>query len=329
MNLMFVLSEFYYIRTSLVIWRINGLSRIKNVDSDSGHKLCELIDEASNESFPIIVDFKGVVTLTDGSMTAFFKKVIDLKKEIHFINCQPIKIMIRGLYDEFVTGSNINLSEFEDRIVMHDGENWMKTHTSDLTETIVIKIDEMVKNIVKNSFVPNDNEKKLFLPLSSTPILTTGQFDATSIISNPNHFTIICIRLADRVEQIIADNTLLNAQLLSVSFKASPFANAVSLLLNIQMRTIDHLGPFQKVWDLESFNRYGVPDTNYIFIGDFIVGGTEMKLAHLFAKYCDSDLKHAIAIGTLFDSSRFERYDVSALVSIKDINGDCEYKLFA
>lgn len=329
MNLIKTIQDFHYIRASLVVWRINGPSRIKNIDADAGQKLNDLIESKKDDHLPFVIDFKGILTQTDSSLISLFTNIINSKKEIYFINCQSIKQPLRDLYDEFNSDGQADLSDIEDVLILHFTEKLkLKYRYNELRLKINEFLDSEISEIVKGTFIPNDEKKDVFKPLPSTPILATGLFDASIIISNPNYFTWVCIRMADMVDEIIIENTLLNAQLLSVSLRASPFANAISLLLDIPMRTVDHLGPFQKVLDFESFNQYSIPNTNYIFIGDFIVGGTELKLAHLFARYYASDLKYAIVLGDVFGSNRFVHFSISSITKLQGLNDRCKYALF-
>jgi hypothetical protein len=329
MNLIKTIAEFHYIRVTLIVWRMNGTSRIKNIDFDAGEKLNELFDSKKGDHKPFVIDFKGIVNQTDNALSSFFSNVIKSKKEIYFINCQPFKQFLRNLYDEFNSGGIAELSDASEILELHfDGKKKLNYRQNELYTIINDFLDNEISENIKDTFVPYNEKEDCYKPLPSTPILATGQFDASIIISDPNQFTWACIRMADRVDELINKNTILNAQLLSVSLRASPFANAVSLLLDIKMRTIDHLGPFQKVWDFLAFDQYSLPNTNYIFIGDFIVGGTELKLAHLFAKYCSSDLKHAVVLGSVFDNKRFIHYEISSITQLSQLNERCKYTLF-
>ncbi len=326
-NLHKTIGDFHYVRVSLVIWRINGPTRIKNVDDAAGQELADLLYKTKDDFKPWVFDFKGVVDDTDGSLAYMFVKMIELKKEIHFINCEAVRQKIRNLYDEYKIGEGSMLTEVDTNMfVIKHGNLRMERRRPQLIDEINSFIDKDISSMVEAAFVPNPHGE--YRPLSSTPILATGQYDASKIISNPAHFPWVCLRLADLVEDAIVSNKLLNTCLLSVSLRSSPFANAISLLLDIGMKTIDHLGPFHKVWDFESFYQTGYPNTNYIFIGDFIVGGTELKLAHLFSKYCESDLYHAVVIGNVIDTSRYAQYKVKSLLSIRELHSACKYKLF-
>jgi len=309
-----------------VVWRINGPSRIKNVDNSSGKELLELVEKKKGDFNPIVIDLKDIVTITDGALSNFFEFIINNKKEIYFINNSAVRQTIRNLYDEYNGDKKIQLTDKEGVIIFHEDKISMDYSNDGLRSIINKFIDEEINNIVKGAFVENEGLK--FAPLMSTPILATGRFDASIITSNADNFTWVCVRMNDMVEELINEKNLLNAQLLSVSLRASPFANSISLLQDIPMRTIDHLGPFQKKWNFNSLNEYTQPEVNYIFIGDFIVGGTELKLANLYSKYCSSNLEHAVVIGRVLEKDRYSGFNVNAITSLHEVNSKCKYKLF-
>ena len=123
MDLIKTISDFHFIRVSLVVWRINGPSRIKNIDTDAGDKLKALSELKINDQLPIVIDFKNIVTLTDGALSDFFNNLIILKKEIHFINCLTVRQTLRNLFDEFNTKDQARLSDNGDVLILHFDQN--------------------------------------------------------------------------------------------------------------------------------------------------------------------------------------------------------------
>lgn len=319
--------SYHYICVSLIIWRINGLSRIQNIDKDASIKIVEILNDKLHDRLPFILDFKRVVSFTDGVLNELFKYITFNKQEIYFVNYKPILSSLLYLFSEF-KGHNAKQKEEGNYLIIYFNDiPTLNTNLSNLMIGINLSIDEEIKRYVKATYTPNGIEEIKFVPLRSTPILATGKFDASKIIAQPDQFSWICIRLTDEVEKLISQNNLLNVNILSVSLRASPFASAISLMLRLPMKTIDHLGPIQKVWDMRPFSKFEKIENNNIFIADFIVGGTELKLAHLFSKYCHSNLQYAVSLGHVIPTDHFIDYKVISLVNIIDLNV-CEYKIF-
>jgi len=320
------ISGFTYVRVSIIVWTTNGPSRIKNIDHAAGQCLKKIVLDNVEKKVPLVIDMRGIVAFTDGSMNDLIKEICNQSVEAHFVGSIPIHPGLQGLYRETKGISTAKMAIQEDKFVIHSDGLQLRSSSTEISHSIREYLDSEIKEMVKNTFVPNPGHQ--LRALSSTPILATGQYDASIIVSNPEKFVWVCTRMADVVEDLIKSKRIRNAQLLSVSLRASPFASAISLLIDVEMRTIDHLGPIQKVWDYGAFTRFGSREVNYIFIGDFIVGGTELKMAHLFAKYSSSTVENAVVLGTVLDSERYEGYSIHSITPLKGLNEHCEYNLF-
>lgn len=103
----------------------------------------------------------------------------------------------------------------------------------------------------------------------------------------------------------------------------------LGLIHNIKFETIDHFGPKHKVFDLD-FLKQKEKGINYIYVGDFVFGGTEIKIAKTYTEMKGSKLCHALAIGSLFEKETFSNeFDLVCLTRLKDITrGVAEFKLF-
>lgn len=189
---------------------------------------------------------------------------------------------------------------------------------------------EFLTDAITNSFYEYGNQEGT---LPSTPIIAEGEFDANKIISNPKEFLTLTQLMADQVEELISQE--LNSKkfaenyrqikLLAVSLRGAPIAAQIAMLVGRRFDLIDHLGPRHKLFDVDFFEN-AANEIYYIYIGDFAIGGTEVKIAKSYAQMVDCTLEYAFVIGSLFDKSRFRSFTLNYLVNITDLT-ESEYKL--
>ena len=317
-----IFTDFVYVRLKGLVWIYNGLTNPNNLDKSAGDALAEICS-AIELGKPLLIDCKGISGITDHAWDILFQKIESTKREIIFINFQKIEQKI-----------NLSKREFCTSLKMQNSDNvfiiYKDSIHSKIDETIEKQIEEhltgMVELFVKNSFWPYSEGK--INHLSSTPISSNGEFDAASLISNPESFYWTCLLLADKVEKIIQKYWIggmsLPTKLLTVSLRSSPFAASIGLLLGLQVETVDHFGPILKNHETDN----SISNTHeYIYIGDFSVGGTEIKISKTYALMRNSKLEHAIVIASLFDKSVFKEFNLHPLVYLIKACPTAKYSL--
>ncbi len=93
------------------------------------------------------------------------------------------------------------------------------------------------------------------------------------------------------------------------------------------LEIVDHMGPKQAL--LEGYAT-GSPRTglDYIYIGDFLIGGTEVKVAASYAFAHGCSLKEAIVVGSLLPPNEYKiGANVDSLVCLRNCNCKQIYKL--
>lgn len=166
--------------------------------------------------------------------------------------------------------------------------------------------------------------------LESTPLKTNGVFDAREIISDPNKFAWVCLLLSDKLLSYLEQKKLVsNFSIMAVSLRGSPFAAGVALLTRSQhtLEIIDHMGPRHQI--LEDLpHKFSAPPKIFIYIGDFMVGGTEVKIADTYARSKGAKVICALLIGSLLDSKEFQtNIDIDRLVSLRDCQVNLSYSI--
>ena len=127
--------------------------------------------------------------------------------------------------------------------------------------------------------------------------------------------------------KIIKSEKLTDIVLVSSSLRGAIFTSILGILNNLEYVNIDHIGPIHKVYDFESLN-IAHQDRNYFYVGDFVFGGTEIKLTKVYASFIGAKLNHALVLGSLFDSEVFKDFKLHELHTLHKIREEADYKLF-
>ncbi len=317
-----IFTDFVYIRVTGMIWCYNGLTNPNNLDKDAGDAIKDVYLSIEREK-PIIIDCKGVSGVTDHSWDILFKSINNTKREIIFINFQSISQKINASKVEFCT--SLKMKSEDDSFSIYN--NSLKIKSLDNINVLVDKhIVSTIKEMVQRSFTEYPNgEMKL---LSSTPVYSNGEFDASDLISHQKSFYWISLKLSDVVKELIQKYRIggINSKIkiLAVSLRSSPFAAAVSLLLGLQIETVDHFGPIFRNYEPDA----STSDVNeYIYIGDFSVGGTEIKISKTYAHLKKSMLNHAVVIGSLLSSDCYKEFMMHSIVLLRDCSPNVKYSI--
>lgn len=316
-----VLSGFVYVRLKGLIWAYIGLTNPNNVDKSAGDALAEICTEIE-PSIPLLIDCNGVSGITDHAWDSLFIEINRTKREIIFINYQKIEQKINLTRKELCGSMKIQNNDHS--FIIYSSSIQFKLNSS-YEKEIDDKITDRIKSYVDKSFHKYENDEMKLL--ASTPIYSNGEFDAANLVSNPEMFYWTTIRLADKVEEVIQNfrvGGMSNSpKLLTVSLRSSPFAAAIGLMLGLSIETVDHLGPIIKNFEVD----YSTTNNEFIYIGDFAVGGTEIKISKTYALMRNSKLEHAIVIGSLFPDDVFKEFKLHSLISLQKSEVGVKYSL--
>jgi hypothetical protein len=167
--------------------------------------------------------------------------------------------------------------------------------------------------------------------MESSPLLATGIFDAREIISRPTQLAWVgafLARLAEdtyeewRNRSLGSGQTNRAPQILAVSLRGSPFAGAVAALTDFHrgLHIVDHVGPKHGILEAYSIPEPR-PSLEFLYVGDFILGGTELKVARSYANGLGSRLVGAVALGMLLPSAEYH-FDapIAALTALTEVH---------
>lgn len=327
MEHLYIINEFVYLRLQALIWNTNALGRRSKFLDKANEVLIDIIDN---------VDTNKILVINCKRVNDFGQNLIDLaltqerinKRKIIFIETELLHdsliSSIKGLNGGIYNNSSIKVIS-----PIHSAYNFSNKEYEEIINKSKKIEEEEISKIIIESYNEYDEGYK---PLPSTAILAQGEFNACSIISSPKNYIWISLFLADKVEKFILNeikptNML---RLLGVSLRGSIFTSSVAMLLGIDFDVVDHLGPRHKLYEIDFFenktNKY-----QYLYIGDFIIGGTEVKIAKTYAQVYGNNLEHAFVIASLFKPERFSSFKLGYLKNIIDLipkSKKLDYKLY-
>jgi hypothetical protein len=303
--------DFIYSRLKALAWVTNEGILPTLLQANAGKAIAQILINEENSKKPLILDCRGILDVDDHALETTRSLIRDDQRTLVFLNAEPIQQSLRrelGPYS-LIWPSNSPVQVFG---------NYDQTYIAKLIEQSALEVQDYLTTCVKGSFKKFENGDQR---MASTPLLASGVFDARNIISDPTKFVWVSLAMSYALEDFLDKGTALRPfRLLAVSLRGSPFAVAVGLLSDRtdSIEIVDHMGPKYKV--LEEPNlRSSVVDEDYIYVGDFVVGGTELRIAEAYARTKGSRIKHAVVIGGMLASSDYGlEFEVSSLVNLRE-----------
>jgi len=306
-----------FTRAQALIWVANGLTFLNVFEKNSGKLLSKIIDECSCEK-SILVNFNGVIRLDDHCLDDVYRSLAGNKKQLIIFNGESLLPELQKLRKDQVVNIN-HISERKIIILGNQEPSSLEAFFKERDDAI----QKYVTTVLKNTFSKFSEFKRL----SSTPFFANGEFDSKKIIESPNDFMWISFYLSDKLTEMIEKEQLNDIILVSASLRGSTFTSILGNLNDLEYINIDHIGPIHKVYNFNDFEN-NHRDKNYIYIGDFVFGGTEIKLTKLYASFGGALLNHALVLGSLFDADAFKDFKLYQLARLREISGEAQFKLF-
>jgi hypothetical protein len=316
-NLYFETSKTVFTRAQAIVWVSNGLLELSLFEKSAGKLLSEIIN-LTPEQKTLFVNFKGIVRLDDHCLDDVFSSLEGNKKQLAITNGSQLVEELTRLKK----GKRVDIREDSTNKIIILG-NQKVINFNNLSEERKEHIDEYINHTLKSTFKKFDGYKRL----CSTPFLANGEFDSKIIIESPKDFMWISFYLSDKLSAIIEMHKLSDVVLVSASLRGATFTSILGILNDLEYHTIDHIGPVHKVYDFNSLNSEH-RGKNHIYIGDFVFGGTEIKLTKVYTSFNGATLNHALVLGSLFNSEVFTDFKLHELNTLREISNDAKFKLF-
>jgi hypothetical protein len=314
-----------YIRMKALTWIANYGSLTEMIQSSSGKLLSEIIQHDMLEGKSLIVNFFGIVSIDDHSLEDVAHATEKTGRKLIVINASQVQ---KELTAYIQVKPNITLNN---GTIIFNSSNPKEAQTA--AENVSRIEHDIVIDIVKRSY--EEFPAKKMQRLQSTPLYASGVFNARRIVSRRSDFMWICLIMSERLANIMDEFKPKASRLLAVSLRSSPFAGALGILGSIDIEIVDHMGP-----DLKILEEYTLgtnqEDINYIYIGDWIIGGTEVKIAETYAVARHCTVEHVLVIGSLFAPEDYEVKHTSlskapkahSLVKLNDALPEARYDIW-
>lgn len=316
-NLYFETTKTLFTRAQALVWVANGLSELNLFEKSSGKLLSEIIDKCPEQK-SLLVNFKGIIRFDDHCLDDVYDSLLGNKKQLIILNGAQLFDQLNKLKK----GKEVNVNNDATNKIIILG-NSRVINISDLLKERQTFVDDYISITLKSTF----SKFGCFKRLCSTPFLANGEFDSKKIIESPLDFMWMSLYLSDKLSAVIESEKLTDVVLVSASLRGATFTSILGILNDLDYINLDHVGPIHKVYDfnqLESSHR----NRNYVYIGDFVFGGTEIKLTKVYASFYGAKLNHALVLGSLFDSDVFSDFKLHELNTLRRISDDADFKLF-
>lgn len=318
--------NFSYVRMLAITWHANVLTP----------SLCtalagaQLLKWTEGLDRPLIVSCAGISTIEDHALADLKRYLQSNERVVAFLVAKDKEQLGREIRSELKGVYTCSESDDEFEMFVYGNRSRAKTLQGSMEETVrQIKFleDDFVKKAVRDCYKPFKTPERL----DSTPLLASGRLNARAIISNPKQFTWVSLLLVERFERLIEEARPRTNGVLAVSLRGSPFAAAVRLLANScsLLEIIDHIGPKHDLLEAS----VGQPDMygrEYVLIADFVIGGTELKIARTYAMSQGATIKNAIAIGSFLPGDAYDKnISLKSLVNISDVVPELTYQFIS
>jgi hypothetical protein len=321
--------DFVYLRLQALVWAEPSTSSPSTVTQPVGNILGQVIAQQSTD-LPLVINCFGISCIHDRSMAAVSSEIECSAVPLIFLGADGINDQLRsGMCDRPPDATYKSLAY--GLLAVYQKGDQSSAQAEHWCKEALEAEQKHIERIVRNSYKAFDEGMSR---LASTPLLASGIFNARGLISNPIAFTWISLLMAQKLDEVAKQTA--PSRLLAVSLRGSPFAAALGFLSSITFEIVDHVGPRQKILEEYSVKPY-VRGTPYIYVGDFVIGGTELKVAEMYAATKGCPLKHAIVIGSLLSpqdygqaagNSGAANLHVHPLVNLQHICPNAKYELF-
>lgn len=272
----------------------------------------------------LVLDAKDVKNVEDNALSELNSVLQRARAHLIFVNADSIATI---LMREITVGNRTEKEVLGSQVV---AVSMADTKTLDQISKIMLEIPDIerrnLESIVDGALVRG----KAPVRLSSTPIKAGGIYNARSIVTNPAKFLWVSLALSDELHKIIELQKLSPSPiLLAVSLRASPFAAILSVLHDLKCEIVDHMGPDHKIMEQQEYRGHKTRG-DHIYIGDFCIGGTEVRTAEAYAIASGRHIRHALVIGSLLEPKEYfkDRISLHALISLKALHPDMQYTVF-
>jgi len=321
--------NFYYTRMMLFSWICD--STPTSLSQSNGEHFVELLKkEIPSDSELLIVNCNNITDIDDHFIDPISEYLISTKKEIIFFSTNNDSIFIDHFNTHFKSSIHSNIKYFDEggieSFCFVNDDFCSSTVKKTINDALDLEKQWVIKE-VKKTYMKFDNQQTL----SSTPLVASGEFNAFMLISEPSKFRWIAILLAERINRVIQEDRPSSYTIIAVSLRGAAIAGAVWEILHFlsspRIHIVDHIGPRHDILN-SSIKEQNINSNYCVYVGDFLIAGTEAKIASAYCNFLGGNIRHAFVIGKYTkQESLSNTMQLHSLVSLKDCISDLSYTL--
>jgi hypothetical protein len=296
-------------------WRCNGIHDAKTVTSRTGDLLRAIVD-ALTTGTPLFINCDMVTHIVDDALFPVETALQKRKIVMVFYNASQALAAKLGQ-----NNLEVAWKQTDDRHTVVWSQTRYPLNKPAATITRIAKAEEkFVIDHIKKCFRPHTPPFRL----DSTPLIANGTFDAGRIIQAPPLFARTITYLSTKFltwADLAKLPIVYDLKLIAVSMRASPFALALQSLTEVgsSVEVVEHFGPLARFLNPVDNNLAGRARA-YVYIGDFLVGGTELKLAEFYCRSNGANLCAACVLGSALPPSDYKRdFPILALTNLRKL----------
>lgn len=182
-----------------------------------------------------------------------------------------------------------------------------------------------INKIIANCYSEKEQE------LSSTPLIASGVFNAMKLLSDPSIFRWLTLLMVDNISRVILEKKISKCTILASSLRGASIAGSIREIINYlvpsELYLFDHIGPKHNVILTPNQINSSLQNT-CIYIGDFMIAGTEVKITQAYCNLFSSRIEYAFVLGKYTKKNIVCRnVEVKSLVQLSECVDKLEYKL--
>jgi len=322
-------SEFKYTRLSLFTWSCNS-SPNKLSQSNVAYFATCIKEQLDVDTEVLLVNCNNIIDIDDRVIDPLTSYLNDPKRSVIFYSNVELSKVVDYLHK---TNDSEKINSC--KVILNDSIKCFYTDNHSLTES---KISAYIKEAeehekkwilkqIKSSYT-KFSEPKL---LSSTPLQAPGEFNATTILSDPSLFRWISVLMAEAIHKVVLEERVGSYNIIAASLRGAVIAGSVWELLHYKstplLHIVDHMGPRHDIIDLP-FNNSKLNTDYCIYVGDFIIAGTEVKVANAYCNMLGGKIRHAFVLGNYIRHESIGKdIKLHGLANLQDCIESLSYKL--
>ena len=323
--------EVTYSRALLFTWELmsNPTSFLETNGQFFIKKLEKFLDITNS---PLaVINCNHIIDIDDHALKAIHDFAIEKKVNLIFYSSDNNHLFCNSL-QEYFDNKEANT---EIRSISDIGKFFLIKQGSSLNNECLTTLKSRVESIenreliklIGSSYVKAEDNFRL----TSTPLKASGHFNANVINSDPSSFRWVISLMAEKIQHEISKVRYEDYTIVASSMRGAAIAASVREVLqyrdNINFQLLDHFGPKHDLRN--SPFKLGMSEKEKcIYVGDFFIGGTEVKLSQTYCRGLGGELLKVFVLGKYTNNTNLgNSIQVNSLVQLSDCVDELKYEL--